>query len=635
MSNGTVIFEDYNKKTSITIGNSILAAANSIGVEISASCGGLGLCGKCRIQVKAGAEHLEQISPFELQTLSKAEINRGYRLACTSILTEGGTVQVRVPVESKVEQFRLQLAGIETPVPLHPTVKRHVVSLKKPTLEHPTSTVEVLTESLGFAQKPSIDFDALKKLPWSVSQGEWVVTAYVYDQREIIKVTPGRAVTGTHGLAVDIGSTKIAAFVVSLDDGKVIASASAPNPQINFGDDIISRISYASKSEQNLKQLQTVVVAAINMLILKMCHEAKIEPSDICDTVAVGNTVMHHIFLGIDPQLLARSPYQPNVRESVTIPSRDLGLRVDPGARIYLPPIIAGYVGADATADILATGIYKSPTVSLLIDVGTNTEVVLGNTKRLAACSCASGPALEGGCIECGMRAETGAIEQVYIDPRNLEPGYKTIGGTEPRGICGSGIVDAIASMLKCGIIDSRGKIHQKPDTRRVRTRNAQTEFVLVWSEDTQSHARDLAISQRDVQQIQLAKAAIYSAVSILMKRLRITADEIGRVFLAGAFGTYVDPRSALILGMYPDIDRERIQFVGNSAGSGARMALLSKDVRLFSEEFARQIEYVELAADPDFSREFTEALCIPHRNVALFPSVNELIRTNNPTASG
>jgi uncharacterized 2Fe-2S/4Fe-4S cluster protein (DUF4445 family) len=334
---------------------------------------------------------------------------------------------------------------------------------------------------------------------------------------------------------------------------------------------------------------------------------------------------MHHLFLGIDPRYLALSPYPPAIRSSINIRTKDIGLKTNPGANVYVLPNVAGFVGADALADVLATEVYKLKPISIMIDVGTNTEIVLGNEQRIMACSCASGPAFEGGHIEFGMRAEPGAIESVYVDPSNLEPGFKTVGDARPRGICGSGIVDAVGAMLKVGIINKYGLINTRLNHRRIRT-DGVPQYVLSWKEENDA-GRDLAVTQHDVQEIHLAKAAIYSGETILMKHMHVEPSEIRKVFLAGAFGTYVDPQSAVILGMYPDVPLERVQFVGNAAGSGARMALLSRDARENSDRIVQRIDYVELAADPSFQHEFTEALQLPHKDLTRFPTVAQLIK--------
>ena len=627
LRNGNVVFAEYEKTTQLSLGNNILDAAKKVDVNISAVCGGRGLCGKCRVVVKEGAQNLEPASRLEAMSLSEEELAAGYRLACCALLNREGTTVVDVPPESRVEQQRLLVAGIETAVSRNPSVKKFLIHLSQPSLENIKSDAETLLEGLIDQRRPKlrIGFDALIQLPIAIREGHWTITATLRDEQEVICVEPGDTTNRTYGLAVDVGSTKIAAYLLDLNEGKVVATASSPNPQIPYGEDIISRVSYASKDEKNLKQLQGVVIACINKLLRETCEKAGVNFSEVYDAVLVGNTVMHHLFLGISPRFVALSPYPPAVSSSISVRAKDIGLKTNPAANVYVPPNVAGFVGADAVADVLATEICKSKSLSIMIDIGTNTEIVLGNDQRTISCSCASGPAFEGGHIEFGMRAEPGAIENVYVDPSNLEPGFKTVGDARPRGICGSGIVDAVAAMLKSGIINRYGLIDTKLTSPRIR-KNGVPQYVLSWKEENDV-GHDIAVTQRDVQEIQLAKAAIYSGATILMKHLHVEPREIQKVFLAGAFGTYVDPQSAVIVGMYPDVPLERVHFVGNAAGSGARMALLSREVREDSDRIVQQIEYVELAADPSFQREFTEALQLPHKDLTRFPTVAQLIK--------
>ncbi|HXX73391.1 MAG TPA: ASKHA domain-containing protein [Candidatus Acidoferrales bacterium] len=628
MTSGNVVLAEYRKNAQLAQGDSILDAAKKAEIEISAVCGGRGLCGKCRIVVKQGSDNLEPVTHLEMMSLSQEELNAGYRLACCALLNREGTTLVGVPPESRAQQQRLLVAGIETAVSRNPSVKKFLIHLSKPSLEDIKSDAEVLLDGLSRERQvthASITYEALTQLPTVLREGDWSVTVTMRDGSEVICVEPKDTTKRTYGLAVDVGSTKIASYLLDLNEGKVVATASAQNPQIPFGEDIISRVSYASKSEKNLRQLQGVVIACINKLLFDTCESAGVNASETYDVVLVGNTVMHHVCLGINPRFVALSPYPPAIKSSVSVRARDLGLKTNPAANVYVLPNVAGFVGADAVADVLATEIHRSTSLSIMIDVGTNTEIVLGNDQKTIACSCASGPAFEGGHIEFGMRAEPGAIENVYVDPSNLEPGFKTVGDERPRGICGSGIVDAVAAMLKSGIINKYGLINTKLNNHRILTDRA-PRYVLSWKEENDL-GHDIAVTQHDVQEIQLAKAAIYAGATILMKHLRVEPHEIQKVFLAGAFGTYVDPQSAVILGMYPDVPLERVQFVGNAAGSGARMALLSREVRENADRIVQHIDYVELAADTSFEREFTEALQLPHKDMTRFPTVAQLIK--------
>ena len=626
-----VYFKKHDVTTILSEGDTLLEAANRSEIGISAICGGKGLCAKCRVAVLDGEENLDQVSSIERISLSDDDLRRGYRLACCARMKREGTVVVDVPPESSVEHQRLLVAGVQTSVSLNPAVKKYVFHLTPATLQHIQSDAEILqraaTQEMN-RENLTFSYHALSELPPAIRTGNWVVTATIYANEEIIRVQPGGCGRVPYGLAVDIGSTKLAAYLMSLNEGKVVATASCSNPQITFGDDIISRISYAGNSD-NLKKLQGVVVAAVNKLLSEVCRSATIPTTEVYEIVAVGNTAMHHLFLGIDPKYIALAPYPPAIRTAITLRADEIGLHANRSAYVYLLPIVAGFVGGDALADVLATKIYESEKPCLLIDVGTNTEIVLGDRHRLMSCSCASGPALEGGCVTHGMRAETGAIERVYINPQDLEPGYQTIGDAAPRGICGSGILDVVSSLLQCKLVDQKGKLNPTAQTPRIRTKNNSTEYVLVWGKDSATRT-DIVINQYDIQQIQLAKAAIYAGASILKKHMHINDSDISTVYLAGAFGTYVDPQSALTVGMYPDVTLSRIRFVGNAAGSGARMALLSTEIREKAEQVAKQLEYLELAADKGFSDEFMNALFLPHRDPARFPTVNQLLERRN-----
>jgi len=389
---------------------------------------------------------------------------------------------------------------------------------------------------------------------------------------------------------------------------------------VSFGADIISRISYANKGEAELKELQSRVVLEVNSLLRECCTRASVKPEEIFQVVVVGNTAMHHIFLGISPEYVALAPYTPALRSPFQTRANEIGIASNAGSVVYVLPCVAGFVGADAVADILATQIHRSSVLSLLVDVGTNTEIVLGDERDLICCSSPSGPAFEGAQIKHGMLAEVGAIERVWVDPQTLEAEYSTIGGEKARGICGSGIIDAVASFRQTGIIDSSGRFNSKTSSKRMRTANGIAEYVLAWKNETQT-GYDIVVTQHDIEEVKLAKAAVYAGVTILARHLKVRVNDIKKVFVAGAFGTYIDPQSARTIGMYPGLPLGLISFAGNTAGSGARMTLLSKDQRVEAQRIAEKLRYIELGADPDFKQEFANALYIPHRYADLFPA--------------
>jgi uncharacterized 2Fe-2S/4Fe-4S cluster protein (DUF4445 family) len=509
-----------------------------------------------------------------------------------------------------------------------PGVMKHAVQITTPTLKDAAADLErllITLESAHHLYNISVNYEALKKLPSTLRVTKGLVTVVMKDGKEIIDVQPGDTSHKRHGFAVDVGTTKLAAYLVDLNNGSVVATASMMNPQIPYGEDVISRITYVMKDRKKLNELQAIVVNGVNVLLNDTLKTAKVEREDVYDIVAVGNTAMHHIFFGITPDFVSLSPYPPVLQSALDIRAKEVGLDANLGAYVYSYPIIAGFVGADAVADIVATGLFETDETSLLIDIGTNTEIILGNRNSMICCSTASGPAFEGAHIKHGMRASTGAIEKVWIDPDTLEPSCRVIDETEPEGICGSGIVDALAEMFKVGILDKTGKMNSELENPRLKHDGGKPTYVLV--KDCESAiGREIVVSQHDVNEIQLAKAAIYSGTSILMKRFGVETDDIARLYLAGAFGTYVDPESARMIGMLPDISTDRFEFAGNAAGSGARMGLISTEIRGIVHKLVKNIRYIELAGEKHFQEEFMKALYFPHKEVERFPNVGKLL---------
>jgi len=628
MTTSKVVFHPEGKRLETHVGKTLLEAAKDIGLDIQSLCAGKGVCGKCRVILWGGPNHLSQVSDAERRFLSEIEINSGFRLACQAVVKDQNTIVVEVPQQSRVGQQRLLLRGLERQVKLMPSVSRFVVHLKKPSLKDVKSDADRLLDTIrdqpGLELK--IDYQALRQIPRNIREGRWTVTAIVWMGHELISTKPGEPLQHQYGVAVDIGTTKLAAYLVDLDTGQIVATASMMNPQIPYGEDVISRISYIMKDENNLEEIHRVIVTGINQLITEACEKAGIQNEDIFDLTVVGNTAMHHIFLAIPPNYVALSPYPAALQSSVDIKARELGVEINRGAYVHALPNIAGFVGADAVADAIATEIYRSEGMDVLIDIGTNTEIILGNKDKLMACSCASGPAFEGAHIKHGMRAATGAIEHVWIEPQTFRVGYKTIDDVKPSGLCGSAIVDAAAEMLKAKIITLEGKFNSSLEMPRIRRNEQATEFVIACRDET-STKDDIVMTQGDVREVQLAKAAIYTGASILMKHMAVKPQEIQKIFIAGAFGNYIDPQSARIIGMIPDVALKNVKFVGNTAGSGARMALLSTEMRRLAEEVAGQIEYLELGADPDFQKEFLKATYFPHKEVERFPNVISLLR--------
>ncbi|MGQ9542621.1 MAG: ASKHA domain-containing protein [Candidatus Bathyarchaeia archaeon] len=614
-------------KFNVPEGQNLLETLRSEGYEVVSMCGGRGLCGKCRVIVDLGRSSLTAPSKAERIFLTEDELNSGYRLACQAKPTSPSTIEVTIPPESLEVRMKLLTSGLAPTMRLRPTVRKVFLKLKPPTLKD----VEADLQRLERALKPKglrlvhVGYETLKALPEILRKSDWTVTVSIFRGREIVKIEAGDKTDECYGFAVDIGTTKIAGYLVDLTTGGTVTSVSCPNPQIRFGADIISRMSYAMKSLEAMSELRSCVVQAINRIVQEACLKVGCSPSDIVDFSIAGNTVMHHLFLGLPTKYLSLSPYPPVSSMGLEIEVAKLGLNAAPDLKAYLFPIIAGFVGGDAVADILATRIYLERRISMLIDVGTNAEIILGNRDRLYACSCASGPAFEGGHIRHGMMASEGAIEKIWIDPDTLEVTYKVIGGVKPVGLCGSAIVDGVAGMLRTGIIDSKGRIIRENNSRRIRIDRGVPAMVVA-PRDQAGIDDDIVITQQDVREIQLAKAAVYTGISILMKRAGVEPADIEKVFLAGAFGTFIDPGSARDIGMLPEIPLRKVRFVGNTAGAGARMALISSPTRESAERILRKVRYVELAADKDFQKEFINALEFPNRRRELFPTVSRMI---------
>jgi len=621
----TVIFEPIGRRIKVPRGISILEAAKKAGIGIRSECGGVGLCGKCKVII-TDRETVSKITETEKKYLSETEIELGYRLACCTKII--GETTVFIPSESRLGPRKIQATGFERKVELNPAVKKFSIVLTKPTLSDIRPDVERLLSTLRLlhdtAGQLDLDYMLFGKLPEILRNSNWNVTVAIWNNRKIIAIEPGNTSDKIFGVAIDIGTSKIVGHLVDLATGSTLCVESLENPQVMYGEDIITRISFASSSNDNLEILQKLVLEGVNKVIDNACSKAGVSKSQIYEIVIVGNTAMHHIFLGIQPRYLALSPFIPAVRREVNVKARELGIDVNQGAIITVLPIIAGFVGADAVADILATGIHCSKKLSLLMDIGTNTEIILGNSEDMISCSCASGPAFEGAQIKYGMKAVEGAIEKVRICS-DYEVEYETIGAVKPYGICGSAMIDIVAELFKHGIINRRGRFDSKIDTPRLRKRNKTLEFVIAWKNET-AMGKEITITQKDINEILLAKAAIYAGCTILMREKRVKEADIEKLLIAGAFGKYLNPENAKIIGLIPDVAIDKIEFVGNSAVTGAKMTLLSVEARKETEEISRKTRYLELAANPDFKKEFINSIYIPHKNLSRFPSVKKLL---------
>jgi len=616
-----VVFQPEGKRVKIEAGSNLLESAKLAGVDLTSICGGKGTCGKCKVIVeKMGS--VSPITTIEEEILTSGEISKGYRLACRTQINN--SLVVRIPEESRTGKQRLQVEGIETQVKLEPLIRKHFIKLPKPTLEDPRSDFDRLKEELRKhygVRDVGIEYEVVKPLASVLRDADWEITVIVWDDKEIVNIESGDTTKRRFGYAVDIGTTKLAGYLLNLDTGKVNAVGSLMNPQIPYGEDIIVRIAY-----KDPKELQQVVVEGINQILKDLCDKVGVGFGEVYEMTAVGNTAMHHLFLNINPKHVALSPYTPVIREGVDVKASEVGVKINPYGNVHALPVIAGFVGADSVADILATEIYRRDELCLALDIGTNTEVVLGNKDWMLACSCASGPAFEGAHIKHGMRAASGAIEKVTIDPENLEVKYKTIDDAKTCGICGSAIVDIPAEMLKTGIIDVNGTMNTCPNLPRLREKEGVKEFVIAWKEET-STGGDIVITQKDLREIQLAKAAMHTGAATLMKEAKVKEKDIDLVFIAGAFGSYIDPENARIIGMYPEVPLKKVRVVGNAAGTGARMALVSKTAREIAEEISRKVKYVELANDPNFQNELMNSSFMPYADLSKYPETSKLLK--------
>ena len=644
-----VIFQPSGRRGEVEEGKTLLQAAQALGVDIEALCGNKKVCGKCKVRIEEGYFEKDNIqsgmahifpaeaAPDELKHI-KPDDGPGIRLACQCEIR--GDVKVFVPERSRAGKQVVRKAAKDIVITLDPAVKKYVLTLAKPTLHDMTTgdverVMKALEEIYGLKDL-AMDFLVLRDLQDILRAGDWTITLTVWQGREIVKAEAGH-VDVCYGLAVDVGTTTCVGYLCDLSTGKVINTESMMNPQVPYGEDVMSRITYAMSNDTGLKTMQDAIITGLNEIIEKVVSEVKKNGKNagfaIDDLTIVFNTAMHHIFLGLNPTYIGRSPFIPAVQRSLDIKARDLGIGINPGSYIHVLPIEAGFVGADNVGVLIAQEQYKQDDIVLIIDIGTNGELLLGNRDRVCSTSCATGPAFEGAQIKFGMRAAPGAIEKVLIDPETKEPKYKVIGKADwhthiegkinAKGICGSAIIDVIAQMFVAGIIDKSGRFIANTGSNRVRMdADGKPEYVLAWAEET-SINQDITVTQGDVRALQLAKGALYAGSKLMMQKMGVT--KIDRVELAGAFGSHIDREASLILGMFPDVPIDKVLVVGNAAGDGARMALLNRGKRIEADERARWVQFVEIATEPAFEKEFMQAMHIPHMKDK-FPSVKELL---------
>lgn len=649
MSDPLVLFMPSGKRGRFPIGTPVIEAARQLGVHVESVCGGRGICGRCQIEVQDGhfakhgissaQDHLSAFGAKEARYAEKRELKVGRRLSCSA--TVQGDVVIDVPQDVVINAQVVRKSASGRTIERNPAIHLCYTEVEEPDMMKPTGDAERLISALRRDWKfdrISLDFSVLHTLQSTLRKGQWTVTAAIHDDPEagpprIIALWPGFK-NEAYGIACDIGSTTIAMHLVSLLSGRIAASSGASNPQIRFGEDLMSRVSYVMMNPDGRGAMTAAVRTAINDLITKVCAEGNVERTDILDAVFVGNPVMHHLFLGIDPTELGGAPFALAVSDPVHGCAADLDIAINPNARFYTLPCIAGHVGADAAGATLAEGPHRQDLMMLLVDVGTNAEIVLGNRSRTVACSSPTGPAFEGAEISSGQRAAPGAIERVRIDPVTLEPRYRVIGadmwssesGFEDAagtigvtGICGSGIIEVIAEMFLAGIISEDGVIDGALAARtdRIIANGRTFSYVIKESEPK------ITVTQNDVRAIQLAKAALYAGIKLLMQKQGVAA--VDKIRLAGAFGSFIDPKYAMILGLIPDCALEEVGAAGNAAGEGALMALLNRDYRREIEGKVREIEKIETALEPDFQSLFVNAMALPNK-VDSFPNLAKVV---------
>jgi uncharacterized 2Fe-2S/4Fe-4S cluster protein (DUF4445 family) len=621
----SIRFEPEGRVVKAEPGENLRLLANASGVFIRSDCNGDGTCGKCRVIIAENGESLGEFTYSEQDLLTDREVQQGYRLACQVQVKEN--LVVRIPEETGLRIRQVQSTGLEREMRLNPSVKKVHVVIHQPTLSDVLSDWERLAQAVKNSVQPAdlrIDPDLLPVLPRLLRECEWDVTAVLPTPGQVCALERGDTTSRICGYAVDIGTSKLVGVLINLVTGETLNTLFVENPQLVYGEDIMSRMSFAMKAHENSLKLKSSVLSAINQLLERSCAMARVTPGQVYELVIVGNTAMHHFLLGIESRYLALSPYVPALKGAIDLHAKDVGVLAHPHANVHVLPLIAGYVGADAVADVLASGIREADELSLLLDIGTNTELFVGNRNDIVSCSCASGPAFEGAHIRQGMKAVHGAIERVRVEPTTLNVHYETIGGGKPVGICGSGILDAVAELLKCHVIDFKGRF-QKIDNERLVEVSGDRAFVLAWGDET-STGDPVVITQRDIGEVQLAKAAIHSGCAVLMSRVGVKAADLKRVYIAGSFGNYVNPASAKFLGLIPEVPTEIIRFVGNTAIAGAKMCLASVEARREAKAIGEQVRYIELGADPGFSKEFAASMYLPHQDPSLYPEARVLL---------
>jgi uncharacterized 2Fe-2S/4Fe-4S cluster protein (DUF4445 family) len=628
-------FEPDNAVIMVEEGDSLLQAAIDAGVHISASCGGTGVCGTCKVFIRKG-----EVESVRGEKISDDEWQQGIRQACQSRINTDLTVYI--PVESRLERAVLSRESKEVAETLatgwrfNPPLSKFFIELPPPTIKDNASDLSRVLRGLKHQCKLSnltVDFNVLKRLPLIVRDGDWRVTVTTLatavkpraedkHRPRVINIEPGDTRHKYYSLAFDVGTTTICGQLLDLNRGKAIAQSIDYNGQISFGQDVITRIAYSQKPG-GLKKLQQTAVTTINKIVGELLAESQVDIEDVGHLAVAGNTTMIQILLGLDPKYVRLSPYTPVANFIPPVKANSLGIKVTDNVHLFTFPLVASYVGGDIISGIVGSGLYQRKKMTLYIDIGTNGEVVIGNSDWMVVASCSAGPAFEGGGIKHGMVASTGAIEDFTINPSTLEPEVGTIGGVKPKGICGTGLINIVAGLFEAGVIDANGKFDIDLSSRRIRHDNDGYEYVLSWAGETQI-GKDIVITEVDIDNLIRTKAALYAGYQTLIKSVGLTLADLEQVIIAGAFGSHIDIEKSITIGLFPDVPRDRFVFVGNGSLLGARLASFSTDLMDDARRVARMITNFELSENNDFMDNYIAALFLPHTNTDEFPTVSK-----------
>lgn len=619
--------------------------ARLAGIDLATPCGGEGRCGRCKVRIEMG-----EVATRQTPHLTTNEAEQGIVLACQTVV-KGDTIIFVEPRPVTAPQVEIWTTAERIALPIkcewrhNPRIRKIYLEMEPPSLADNTNDFDRLRQALTHQEQIKqlgADLPILRIIAHTLRAADWRVTAVLEmpglelndnenlfppDERgaRLIGLLPGNRSGNSLGVAVDIGTTTIVIYLVDLISGKVLDTASAYNAQISCGEDIISRIIYAQRGD-GLSHLQRLAIKTINELLTELAGRNRLQLGEINEMIVAGNTTMIHLFLGIPPRYIREEPYIPTITHPPAVTAGELGITINPHASIQCMPAVGSYVGGDITAGVISSGLFQSERLSLFIDIGTNGEIVLGNADWLATCACSAGPAFEGGGVRHGMRASSGAIDEIWINGRTYEPTYRVIGNVPPRGICGSGLISALAEMFITGIVDKGGRLQRELNTPRVRIGEYGPEYVIAWAPET-AHTQDIVLTETDINNLIRAKGAIYAGFSILLRYVGLNMEDVKEILIGGAFGQHLNVEKAIQIGLLPDVPWDKFKYLGNTSILGAYTALLCRDMRKVVSDVARRMTYLELSANNAFMDEYTSCLFLPHTNIEAFPSVERLLR--------